>query len=77
MSSSRGFLKDNKVNRNSTKFGEGPLSSRAINDNRYPEPLQKTNFHSREFQSGIFTNELNRKAELFRKKEEHQMDLPL
>jgi hypothetical protein len=69
MSTSRGFLKDAKGSRTSSKFyGEAPLSGRNMNDNYYPDH-QRTNYNSREFQAGIFTSELNRKADMGRKKD--------
>lgn len=76
MSTSRNFLKDNKANRASGKFyADAPLSGRNMNDGYYPEQHQRTSYTSREFQTGIFANELTKKAE-YRKKEEPK-ELPL
>ena len=66
---SRGFLRDQKNSRTSGKlYGEGPLSGRTMHDGYCQEQMPRTNYNSREFTPGIFTNELNRKAEMGRKR---------
>ena len=77
MSSSRGFLKDNKTSRISSKFyGEAALSNRNMTDGYYPDH-QRTSYNSREFQAGIFTNELSKKADLRKKEEPRELPLEL
>ena len=50
------------------------MSGRASNEGYYQD-MPRTNYNSREFQAGIFTNELNRKAETRHKKEDIQLEL--
>jgi hypothetical protein len=65
----RGFNKDVKGSRTSSKyFGEAPLSGRTINENYYQDPTPKSNYISREFTQGIFTNELNKKSAIPQRK---------